>query len=123
MGRFSIYIVEDSDLYAYFLNESLKEYGNFNISTFENPEKCIQCLDDKPNMIILDYSFEKGMNGKDAYYTIRERHPEVPVVVLSAQQDVQVAADLVQAGVYEYIEKRDQELFTKLRNVILTLKK
>jgi len=121
MGRFSIFIVEDNSLYTYFLNESLQECGNFNITTFDNAEKCLLSLDENPDMIILDYFLEKGMNGKDAFTSIQQKHPEVPVVVLSAQSDVQVAADLVQAGVYEYIEKRDDQFLYKLKNAILNI--
>jgi two-component system, OmpR family, response regulator len=123
MGRFSIYIVEDNNLYSYFLNESLKEYDNFNISIFDKPEKCLEYLDDKPDMIILDHCFSNGMNGWQAYQNIRMKHPEVPVVIISDQKDVQVAADFILEGVYEYIEKKDTDLLTKLKNLVLTLKK
>ncbi|MBA3664705.1 MAG: response regulator [Bacteroidetes bacterium] len=118
-GRVSAFIVEDNSVYTYFLNESLKDEGNFNITTFENVNQCIASLDDRPDIIVLDYYLERGVTGFDAYKTIRQKYPKLPVVILSAQDDVQVAADLMEAGVYEYIEKKDKDVVYKLKNVMI----
>jgi DNA-binding NtrC family response regulator len=119
--KFTIYIVEDNAFYTFFLNEVLKEHGNFNITTFENAENCLEALDTPPNLIIQDYYFNNGMNGWDAYTIIRKKHPHLPVIMLSGQSDVQVAADFVEAGVYDYIEKKDKEAIRKLKDAILKI--
>ncbi len=66
-------------------------------------------LDNNPDLIILDYNLDKGMNGLDTFKIIHSREPKIPVIILSSQTDVQVAADLLKAGVFDYIEKKDKE--------------
>ena len=120
-GRVSAFIVEDNSLYTYFLNEALKDEGHFNITTFETSEQCLQSLDQKPDIIVLDYYLESGATGLDAFKRIRDKYPKMPVVILSSQDDVQIAADLMEAGVYEYIEKKDKDVVNKLKNTLLAI--
>lgn len=118
---FTIFIVEDNSFYSFFLNETLKEYGNFHISNFEQAEQCLQVMDTRPDLVIQDYYLDSGMNGGEAFKIMKKEYPEVPVIMLSAQKDVQVAADLMQEGLFDYIEKRDKKAFEKLKNHILEL--
>ncbi|MGZ4089695.1 MAG: response regulator [Bacteroidia bacterium] len=120
-GRVSAFIVEDNSLYTYFLNEALKEEGDFNITTFETSEQCLQSLDQKPDIIVLDYYLEGGATGLQAFKQIRAKYPKMPVVILSGQDDVQIAADLMEAGIYEYIEKKDKDVVNKLKNVLIAV--
>lgn len=122
-GRVSAFIVEDNNLYTYFLNEALKEEGEFNITTFDSTDQCLKSLDQQPDIVVLDYYLENGMTGLEAFKRIREKHPKLPVVILSGQDDVQVAADLMEAGVYEYIEKKDKDVVDKLKKTLLEISK
>ena len=119
--RFTIYIVEDNAFYTFFLNEVLKEQGNFSITTFDNAENCLEALDIPPDLIIQDYYLNNGMNGWDAFRLIKKKYPKLPVIMLSGQSDVQVAANFVEAGGYDYIEKRDKEAIRKLKEAILKI--
>lgn len=118
LNDYKIFIAEDNFLYAHVLEEVLKESGNFKISSFTSPEECMLMLGNNPDLIILDYHFFDGersangmntMNGMSALQYIKTQQPGIPVIILSAQQDVQVAADLLRAGAYDYIEKRERE--------------
>jgi DNA-binding NtrC family response regulator len=122
-GRTSIFIVEDNSLYSYYLNEILKEEGNYRITTFETAEECIKALDTKPDLVILDYYLNKGMNGMDFFGIVHEKYPKIPVIILSNQENVQMAVDLLEAGVFEYIEKKDKQAMDKLKDAILRIKK
>ncbi len=104
-----LYIIEDNFIYSYVLEEILKEYGNFKITSFTSGEKCIEELNNDPALIILDYNLDKGMNGLDTFKVIHSRKPAIPVIVLSSQTNVQVAADLLKLGVFDYIEKKNKE--------------
>jgi DNA-binding NtrC family response regulator len=118
---FTIFIVEDNLFYTFFLNEFLKDYGNFSITTFENAENCMNEMDTQPDVVIQDYLLGNGMNGGDAFHAMRKKYPGIPVIMLSAQKDVQVAVDLLQEGLYTYIEKKDRQAFDKLKEAILTI--
>ena len=45
MGQNKIFIVEDNFAYSYVLEQTLKEHGNFKITTFSSAEECIQMLE------------------------------------------------------------------------------
>lgn len=115
LHQFRIFVAEDSFLYAHVLGEVLGELGNFKITSFTSAEECISMLGNNPDLVILDYNFVEGgnnaggMNGMDALKQIKAQQPRTPVIVLSAQQDVQVVSDLLKAGAFDYIEKRDRE--------------
>jgi two-component system OmpR family response regulator len=119
-GQIKLFIVEDNFMYSYVLEEVLKEYGNFKISSFTTGEKCLELLDSNPDVIILDYNLDDSMNGADTFKVIHSRKPKTPVIILSSQQNIQVAADLLKQGVFAYIEKKDNETaMQKLKDSII----
>ena len=120
----NIFIVEDNFAYSYVLEARLKEYGNIKITTFTTGESCIELLNNNPSLIILDYNLEGKMNGADTFKMIHSKKPKIPVIILSSQLDVQVVADLLKLGVFDYIQKRDKELtFSKVEQSILKVLK
>ena len=119
MGK-NIFIVEDNFLYTYVLEKGISEYGNFNISTYTTGEACLQNLQDNPDLIILDYNLDDEMNGYQVFKQIHKQKPNVPVIILSSQEDIKVVADLLNEGVFDYIQKKDKEkAMIKLKDSIL----
>lgn len=119
-GQAKIFIVEDNFMYSYVLDSVLKDYGNFVITTFESGEACLQLLGNNPDLIILDYNLGTGINGLDTLKAIKAQKPKVPVIILSSQEDIQIAADLLHAGAYDYIQKKNQkDAIEKLTNAIV----
>lgn len=60
------------------------------------------------------------MNGMEAFKIIHAKKPKTPVIILSGQTDVQVAADLLKMGAFDYKEKKDKEkAMTKIQNATL----
>lgn len=120
LSQIRIFSVEDSFVYSYVLEQTLIEHGNFKITTFTSGEECIDALSRSiPDIIILDYNLEKGMNGLEVLRQIRKR-TRIPVIVLSSQPDVQVAADFLKEGATDYIQKKsNDQAMEKLQNAIL----
>ena len=119
-SQIRLFIVEDNFLYSYMLETTLKECGNFKITSFTTAEECIEMLRNKPDLIILDYHLNGGMNGLEAFQIIHQKNPRVPVIILSSQTDVQVAADILHKGAFDYIEKKDNiKALEKLKASIL----
>ena|ERR1700741_2057967 len=116
-----IYLVEDNFAYSYVLEETMNEHGNFKVITSSTGEECLDRLNtDNPDVIILDYNLDKGMNGLDVLRQIRIKKPKIPVIVLSSQPDVQVAADLLKEGAFDYIQKKSNDkAMEKLQGSIL----
>ena len=99
-----VFIVEDSDMYALMLEHKLKKTKNFVFRKFTNGEDCIANIRENPHLIILDYNLT-GMDGLETLKLIKKANYSIPVVVISAQQDLKVAIEMFGAGAFEYIPK------------------
>jgi len=109
LSQTRIYLVEDNFVYSYVLEQALKEHGNFKITTLSSGEDCIAALEnDIPDLVVLDYNLEKGMNGLDTLRQIRKK-TRIPVIILSSQPDAQVAADFLKEGATDYIQKKSND--------------
>lgn len=96
-------------MYSYVLEAMLKEGHNYKITTFSTGEACLEMLENNPDLIILDYNLEGAMNGLDTFKSIHLKKPKIPVIILSSQTDIQIAADLLKMGAFDYIQKKDKE--------------
>lgn len=99
-----IYIVEDNELYSLSLDFGLSHSGNYTIQTFISGEECIKNLHRNPDVIVLDY-YLPGKNGHDILKEIKQTHPNIPIIIMSSQNDIQIAVDLLKDGAYDYIIK------------------
>jgi DNA-binding NtrC family response regulator len=60
----------------------------------------------KPDLITLDYSLADG-NGKDVLMKIKNSNPNIPVIVISGQEDITTAIELLKLGASDYFIKDD----------------
>ena len=123
-----IFLVEDNNLYLNTLEKNLKEYTNSNspIHKFSNGEDCIKNLNLKPKIVVLDYflnsASQKAMNGLDVLKKIKLMNPETNVLMLSNQDDVQVATDTIKYGAFDYVSKNENS-FIRVKNAINNIEK
>jgi DNA-binding NtrC family response regulator len=115
MGKVSsnhkIFIVEDDSWYRNFLNYTLQLNPDYEVHTFENAKDCLNNLHKKPDLITIDYSLP-GMNGTELIKKIKEIDEQIQLIVISGQEDLSTAIDLLKLGVFDYIIKNED---TKIR--------
>ncbi len=108
----SIFIVEDNQLYSFYIDSLLSENFNYRISTFNTGESCIKDFNLMPDIIVLDYMLGT-MDGMEVLSRIRKHLPETKVILLTAQKNLSIVAELMKAGATDYIVK-DKEAPDKL---------
>lgn len=116
-----VFVVDDDLFIRELVRKSLTAKG-YSVETFSYGEECLEALEKKlPALIILDYLFEKSggevMNGKEIFYKIREKFPNLPVIMLSGQDSGGVVLELARLGINDYIIK-DQSLGENLIQAI-----
>ena len=111
-----IFIVEDNIWYGELLEYKLSQNPDYVIRRFATAQACLDRLADKPDLITLDYSLPDG-TGDQVLRQIKERLPEVVVIVISGQEDVRTAVSLLRQGAYDYLVK-DEETADRLWNTI-----
>jgi len=127
--KFSIFIVDDSELYRMMLTKALDNEPdfvnkrNYSIRVFPSAEKCLEEINSHPDILILDYllegtSKENGtMNGMEMLHKVKEISPATEVVMISGQKDLDVITDLIKQGAKDYVEK-DMMWQKKIKNVV-----
>jgi two-component system response regulator AtoC len=121
MEPYKIFIVEDDRFYAEMLSYHLSLNPDYEVKTFFNGKDCLTNLYQKPDVITLDYSLP-DKNGGEVLKKIREVDNEVQVIIISGQEDVGIAVDLLKKGAYDYIVK-DADTKDRLWNTVSNIRK
>jgi two-component system nitrogen regulation response regulator NtrX len=62
--------------------------------------------DRRPSLVILDIWLQGSrLDGLDLLNAIKEKHPELPVVIISGHGNIETAVSAIRRGAYDYIEK------------------
>ena len=102
-----IFVVQDSVVYKDLIVGYLKSHKYQNVKTFKNGEECLNSAKLKPDLVVLDYSFD-GLNGLEIMRKIKQEQPETEFIFLSGQNDVEVAVKLMKAGAADYVVKNEK---------------
>ncbi len=76
------------------------------------------------DLVIQDMNFDQdttsGREGVQLFHQIRDRDPDLPVILLTAWADLETAVDLVKAGAADYLSKPwdDQKLVATVTNLL-----
>lgn len=116
MDAFRIFIVEDDLLYGEMLRHHLALNPDNEIYLYRNGEECLKNMYREPKMVSLDYSLP-DMSGLDIMRRIKKDYPEIPVIIVSGQEDISTAVTLLREGAYDYFVK-DDDVKDRLWNVI-----
>jgi DNA-binding NtrC family response regulator len=122
MTSYSIYIVDDEAVARNGLKLALKK-KNYEVAAFETAETALTAIEkNPPDLVLLDIGLP-GMSGVEALEIIKERHPEVIVVMITAYEDVPTVVSAMKNGAYEYVVKPIQmdALLVILRNAFETI--
>jgi DNA-binding NtrC family response regulator len=111
-----IFVVEDDPAYSKFLKYVLSLNPDFEPIFFSTGKDCIDNLHKKPSIITLDYSLP-DMEGEKVLKSIREFDPEISVIIISAQEKIGTAVELLKAGAFDYISK-DEDAKDRILNSI-----
>ncbi|GBC60741.1 sigma-54-dependent Fis family transcriptional re gulator [Desulfonema ishimotonii] len=103
MITYTIWIVDDEESIRDGISMALK--GTYHIGGFGDAESALECIrDEPPDLILLDIGLP-GMDGIEALRHIRKIHGELPVIVITAYEDVQTVISAMKLGAYDYIVK------------------
>jgi len=111
-----IFLVDDDPFCLQLMEHAIRGLGFQNIHTFDNGASCLDALIDEPDIIFLDQMMG-SVSGTDALKAIKRFNPDIYVVLVSGQQQVQVAVDSLKYGAFDYVVK-DEQLTDRLTTVL-----
>lgn len=121
-----IFIVEDNEMYARLLQTFLQiRFSNIKeIKIFRVGEMCLMELYRNPNIVIIDYflnsKYEEAQNGIEIIKRIKAQKPQTSMIVLSAQENFNVALDAIKQYDCFYVQK-NEEAFNKVEQFMKTI--
>ena len=125
-NKIKLFLVDDEVLFLKLLEVEFLDHGDFSIETFVSGEDCIANLSNKPDVIILDYMLDgtnvNAMNGIDTLDKILAFDPTIPVIILSAQDSIEVAVNCMHHHAIDYVVK-SETAFIRIQKIISNLYK
>jgi two-component system, NtrC family, response regulator AtoC len=106
MGSFRIFVVEDDPWYAEMLKYHLSLNPDFEVEKFETGSECLGNMHKKPSLVTVDFSLP-DMNGKELLMKIHKYSPGTAVIIISGQEDITTAVELLKVGAFDYIVKNE----------------
>lgn len=97
-------IVDDDYSLRRLLEFTLQSW-DYASQSFPNGEALLRSLDEQlPAVVLMDHMMP-GLSGLDTLVALREKQPDLPVIMLSAQGKIDVAVELMRAGATDYFTK------------------
>ena len=120
----TILVIDDNEAILTALRLCLS--GTFSrVLTMTSPDTVLRALNqEEVSLVLLDMNFSLGVNsGQDGLFwlqSIRKHHPELPVVLITAYADVNLAVRGLKSGAADFITKPwdNDELVRKLKDVL-----
>lgn len=120
MDTTHIFIVEDDSWFSEFLEYHIKTVNDTaTIQRFTNGKDLLKQLNKQPDIITLDYSLP-DYDGRELLKAIKEQCPGTYVIIISGQNDLNLAVDLLKEGAHDYIVKdvdTKERIWKTIRNV------
>jgi DNA-binding NarL/FixJ family response regulator len=120
--RSRVFVVDDNATFREGLAEVINAQADLSMcgeaATAENALERIGSL--QPDVAVVDISLAGNKNGIELTKEIKERHPQLPVLVLTMHEESLYAESAFQAGAQGYITKRQsmQHFLAALRKLL-----
>ena len=99
-----IWVIDDDHAIRWVLEKALQR-EEMMVNTFESATGVIEALrQGKPDAVIADIRMP-GMSGLELLSSLRERLPDLPVIIMTAHSDLDSAVSAYQGGAFEYLPK------------------
>jgi len=99
-----VMVVDDDAETLALLHEIVAKEG-YEVETAEDAETALRRLGEwQPELVITDIHMP-GMDGLALLAAVREKEPDIPVVLLTAYGSLKTAVDAIKAGAFDYLSK------------------
>ncbi|TAK46602.1 MAG: response regulator [Saprospiraceae bacterium] len=123
-NKIKLFLVDDDAVYLKLLEIEFLQHADFIIETYPTGELCVENLAHLPDVIILDYLLDgvdkNAMNGIETLDKIKAFNSDIPVLMLSSQDSIDVAISCMHHRAYDYVVK-SETAFMRLQKIITAI--
>jgi DNA-binding NtrC family response regulator len=120
-SKIKLFLVDDDAVFLKSLEIQFLNHSDFEIETFATGELCIEKLNETPDIVILDFHLDginkKAINGIETLDAIKQFDSEIPVIMLSCQDKIEVAVECMHHKATDYVVK-SETAFVRLQKII-----
>ena len=122
--KIKLFLVDDDAVFLKSLEIEFLQHADFTIETYSSGELCLKNLNHNPDVIILDYHLDgidkSAMNGLETLDKIKVINPDIPVIMLSSQDKIDVAINCMHHRAIDYVVK-SETAFVRLQKIITSI--
>ncbi len=114
-------VVDDERLIRWSLEQTLEKLG-YDVETAEDGARAVAAVrEESPDLLLLDLKLP-DTDGIQVLRQVKESHPDIQVIIMTAYADVATAVEAMRLGAYDYIAKPIDfdSLGVTLRNALET---
>ena len=120
-NKIHLFLVDDDALFLKSLEIEFHHHTEFTVETFATGELCVENLSHNPDVIILDYHLngvdKNAMNGIETLDKIKALNPDIPVLMLSSQDKIDVAISCMHHRAFDYVVKSETAFLRLQKNI------
>src|SRR6476620_465221 len=100
----NILVIDDDVDICTLLNRYLSKNG-FSVTTAYSGKSALESIiNHVPDIVLCDFRLE-DMNGSDLLDKIKQKNPNIPVIIMTGYSDVRTAVQIMKAGAFDYVTK------------------
>jgi two-component system nitrogen regulation response regulator GlnG len=99
-----VWIVDDDRSIRWVIEKALSREG-IAYNSFSSAQEALDALTAGPPEVLVSDIRMPGRSGLELLQAVKQRHPAVPVIVMTAYSDLDSAVAAFQGGAYEYLPK------------------
>ncbi|SEQ28764.1 two-component system, NtrC family, nitrogen regulation response regulator GlnG [Solimonas aquatica] len=104
MTALNVWIVDDDESIRWVMEKSLARAG-MSVTSFPGAAELLDAIADAtPDVLISDIRMP-GVDGLTLMQRVRDAHPELPVIIMTAHSDLDAAVAAYKGGAFEYLPK------------------
>ncbi|HGN1706362.1 TPA: nitrogen regulation protein NR(I) [Providencia rettgeri] len=99
-----IWVVDDDSSIRWVLERALNN-AEFTCTCFDSADAVLNALENsRPDVLLSDIRMP-GTNGIELLNTIKQSHPLLPIIIMTAHSDLDAAVNAYQSGAFDYLPK------------------
>jgi two-component system, OmpR family, response regulator len=119
-----VFLVDDDVVFLTLLETEFRQNTDYVIQTFATGELCLEQLSQRPDIVVLDYYLngihKDAINGLDALDAIKAYNKDIQVIMLSAQDKIEVAVQCMHHQALDYVVK-SETAFLRIQKIITAI--
>jgi DNA-binding NtrC family response regulator len=101
-----IFVVEDDEWFSKIIEYHLKQNPDYEVTIYNTAKKALNDIYLAPDVMVIDYNLP-DYKGDELLKRVQQEDSNIHCVIVSAQEDVEIAINLLKKGAFDYIVKND----------------